>query len=123
MSDYKASSLIPKTRLDQYLHVPVLNNAYNHAEMRGVSPDSVQRQRGIYSRGGKPRNQLQSEVKHKLFSNVNTVVAYADKKIEINNQLLDLRKPSSNLASLKKPHVPISNNFFVPSSFSEMSKD
>ena len=55
LSDYKASSLVPKTRLDQYLHVPVLNSAYANIE-RGVSPDNVVRQRGIYSRGGKPRN-------------------------------------------------------------------
>ncbi len=40
LSDYKANSLVPKTRLDQYLHVPVLNSAYGHME-RGVSPDSI----------------------------------------------------------------------------------
>ena len=33
-----------------------------------------------------------------------------------------MRKPAGNLASLKK-HVPISNNFFVPNSISELSKD
>ncbi len=104
LSDYKASSLMPKTRLDQYLHVPVLNNAHHHGEMRGASPDSVNRHRGgIYSRGGKPRNQLQSEVKNKLFNNVNTAVAYAGNQIEFNSQVVEMRKPSANLASMKKP--------------------